>query len=117
MTRAPGQPGAFGLRRSALRTIFWFLAASLLFNAFFGDMGIVQALRQRRAAAHVRRQVRDLLSANQTLRADIEELRRNPYRIEAIAREDLGLSRPGEIIFIFQDATEGEEGSRTSVHP
>jgi cell division protein FtsB len=117
MTRARGQPGAFGLRRSALKTIFWFLAASLLFNAFFGEMGIVQAIRQRRAATRFHREVRDLLVANDVLRAEIEELRRNPYRIEAIAREDLGLSRPGEIIFIFQDAAGGETGPRISAHP
>ncbi len=103
MTAARRRPGGPGLRQGVLKTLFWFLTATLLFNAFFGDMGIIQAVRQRRAASRLERDVRALRMANEALRAEIDDLRRDPFRIEAIAREELGLGRPGEILFLFQE--------------
>jgi cell division protein FtsB len=97
---SPTDPAA-PLRRRALVVGFWFVAASLLLSALFGDMGIVQAHRQRRAAAGLRDEIRSLRADNDALAAEIQELKHDPYRIETIAREDLGLSRPGEIIFLF----------------
>ncbi|MFQ5878040.1 MAG: septum formation initiator family protein [Acidobacteriota bacterium] len=108
MTAARARPDRAALRRKALRTAFWFLASVLLFNALFGDMGLIQGLRQRRTAARLRAQVEALRAENAELRAEIEALgRESSYRIEAIAREDLGLSRPGEIVFLFQDESRG----------
>ena len=94
--------GAADLRHRALRTLFWFISLSLLFNALFGDMGLVQGLRQRRAAARLGQEVRALRTENTRLLSDITALRLDGYRVAAIAREQLGLARPGEILFLFQ---------------
>ena len=91
------------LRRKALHVLFWFVALSLLFNSLFGDMGLIQGYRQRGLLARLRQEVRALHQVNDRLTADIADLRHDPYRIEQIAREELGLSRPGEILFLFQD--------------
>ncbi|MCZ6695396.1 MAG: septum formation initiator family protein [Acidobacteria bacterium] len=117
MTAARGRTGEPGLKRSALRTLFWFLTAILLFNAFFGDMGIIEAVRQRRTARRLRHEVVALRTANDTLRAEIEGLRRDPFRIESIAREELGLSRPGELIFLFQDSWGDPDAESELDHP
>ncbi len=89
------------LKKRTLRTIFWFLAAVLLFNLFLGEMGVIEGIRLRRTAARLEGEVRAMQAENEALDAEIGELRENPYRIEAIARQELGLSRPGEIIFLF----------------
>ena len=117
MTAARGKSASRGLMRNALKTLLWFLAISLLFNAFFGDMGIIQAVRQRRTAARLQRHLQTLRVANESLRAEIGDLRRNPFRIEAIAREELGLSRPGEIIFLFQNSWSEGNGEEMLPHP
>ena len=105
MTRGHATPdGAVLPRRKALLVLFWFLALSLLFNFLFGDMGLIQGYRQRHAAVHLRQEVLTLRAANASLAAEIHDLRHDPYRIETIAREELGLSRPGEIIFLFPGA-------------
>ncbi len=117
MTAARDKTGDSGLKRSALKTLFWFLTAILLFNAFFGDMGIIEAVRQRRTAGRLQREVVVLRTANDALREEIEGLKRDPFVIEAIAREELGLSRPGEIIFLFQDSWRDPAVEKGSVHP
>ncbi len=96
------------LRRKALLLLFWFLTLSLLFNSLFGDMGLIQGYRQRRALARLGRDVRTLRAENGRLEDEIRDLRRNSYRVETIAREKLGLIRPGEIIFLFQDSPPGD---------
>ena len=88
-------------RARAVRSGIWLLAGLLLFNLIFGDMGIVAGLRQRHAAARLRREVASLQAENDALLADVHALKTNPFRIESIAREQLGLARPGEIIFLF----------------
>ena len=101
------QPPAVDLRRKALFVLFWFVALSLLFNSLFGDMGLIQGYRQRRLLARLHHEVATLHQVNDRLAADIADLRHDPYRIEQIAREEFGLSRPGEILFLFQDAEPG----------
>jgi cell division protein FtsB len=91
------------LKRRALQILFWFIAVSLGFNALFGDMGLVHGIRQRRLASRLQREVASLQRDNDALMAEVKALRRDPSRIETIAREDLGLTRPGEIIFLFKD--------------
>jgi cell division protein FtsB len=88
-------------RRKSLRTLFWFLAAVLLFNLFFGEMGVIQGFRLRSTAARVADEVRTLQAENDALREEIRALQEDPFRIESIARQELGLGRPGEIIFLF----------------
>ncbi len=97
--------GADQLRRRAVGMLFWFFALILVFNSLFGDMGLIQTLQKRHAVAVLRRDVARLRTENGRLLTEIQELRHDPYRIETIAREELGLIRPGEIIFLFQDDT------------
>ena len=97
------QAAPVDLRRKALVVLFWFIALSLLFNSLFGDMGLIQGHRQRRLLARLQGEVLTLRKANDRLAGDIDDLKHDPYRIEQIAREDLGLGRPGEILFLFED--------------
>jgi cell division protein FtsB len=103
MNRASPPPAAVAFRRHLLRTVYWFLAVSVLFNLVFGEMGLIQGFRQRSKANHLEREVESLQANNTTLMTEIDDLLHNPYRIETIARQELGLCRPGEIIFLFPD--------------
>jgi len=88
-------------RSRALRGAVCLLAGLLLFNLFFGDMGIVAGLRQRHSASRLRREVAGLQVRADTLLAEVRSLKTDPFRIESIARDQLGLARPGEIVFLF----------------
>ncbi len=98
-------------RTRALKAAFWLLATSLLFNLIFGDMGVVQGLRQRALARRLRQEVAQLQSDNDALARDIQALKTDPFRVEGIARVELGLARPGEIVFLFP----GSPASRATV--
>ena len=102
--KSAAQAPPVDLRRKALLVLFWFIALSLAFNSLFGDMGLIQGYRQRVLLARLQQEVQTLRRVNEGLAADIGDLRHDPYRIEQIAREELGLGRPGEILFLFEPA-------------
>ena len=71
-------------------------------------MGIVESFKKRRAVARLRDEVAAAQADIDALNADILALHKDPFRIEAIAREQLNLARPGEILFLFTPDTSGK---------
>ena len=58
--------------------------------------------RQRVAALHA--EIARLQSENAQLRAEIDSVRKSTYAVERIAREDLGMSRKGEVVYMLPHA-------------
>ena len=74
-----------------------FLLLSLL--AMAGDRGFFEVYQFNRHLQHVERRIQALEAENERLRTQVTGLRSDPYQMEKLAREDLGLVRPDEIIF------------------
>lgn len=99
-----GGHGQVGLRHKAL-VLFSVLALSaLVVGSIFGDKGVLQVWEQRRRTAELEQQVDALRNENAKLAAEIRALRTEGSAIERLAREQLGLARPGETVFLLTDA-------------
>lgn len=93
-----------GLRKKAT-TLFCVIAViALMVGSLFGDRGILQLLRQRERTEALARDIEQLRDQNSALAGEIASLRRDPASIERLAREELGLARPGEAVFVLRDA-------------
>lgn len=77
------------------------ILALLLVAALFGDRGLLHLWRLRQELDTVQRGVQSLEAENERLSRAITELRENPDVVERIAREELGLVRPGERVLRF----------------
>ena len=77
---------------------------ALVVGSVFGDRGILHWMVERERNVNLARQVSELRDENESLRAEIDALRRDPRAVERIAREDLGLARPGEVLFLLRAA-------------
>jgi cell division protein FtsL len=75
------------------------VAASLV-----GDRGLLRLYRLHRTRAALTREIEQVSAANAALAEEVRALRTDPGRIEAIAREELGLVKPGEIVYEFRAA-------------
>ncbi len=96
MTLAPGaSPGHHPAARIALVLI----CSVLLLQDVFGSHGIIAMRRTQREAAELRQQLRALDSENRSLEQQVRSLRTDKDAIECVAREDMGLARPGEFVF------------------
>lgn len=91
-----------GLRKKAT-TLFCVIAViALVVGSLFGDRGILQLLRQRQRTEELAREIEQLRNENRILAEEILALRRDPAALERLAREQLGLARPGETVFLLR---------------
>lgn len=88
------------------------LALLLLGFAVFGEKGLLRALQYRRQQQALEQKLKELEETNAALRKEIEALRSDHRRIEAIARKELGLVRDDELIYQFPSG--GGRGGRSS---
>jgi len=80
----------------------WFLAvglALLLLQDVFGTHGLLAMRRAQKEAARVQLEIDQINQENRRLQENVKALKTDPAAIERIAREEMGLARPGEYIF------------------
>jgi cell division protein FtsB len=92
-----------GLRRKAVVLSSVLLLIALVVGAMFGDRGILHLITQRQRADALRQELETLREENLRLYAEIRELRTDPRAVERLAREELGLARPGETVFLLRE--------------
>jgi len=80
-----------------------FVACVILVNAVFGEKGLMDTMRARKAYAAAARDLAQLKQTNAALRDKVHRLRSDPATIESVAREELGLVKPGEILVTIKD--------------
>jgi cell division protein FtsB len=83
----------------------WFLVAGfalLLLQDIFGTHGVLAMHRSQVEARKIQEEINQLEKENQALQNHVKDLKTDPATIECIAREDMGLARPGEFIFKTQ---------------
>jgi cell division protein FtsB len=89
--------------RRALNYLLVFGTAVLLADALVGERGLVATTRARRQSDELTATVLQLRSENARLHATADRLRTDPSTIESLARETLGLIRPGEVLVMVKD--------------
>ena len=83
--------------------VLLFAASVLLVNGLFGQRGLLETMRARRAYAAAGVDLARLRHDNQTLRERARRLRSDPRTIEDVARGELGLVGRGEILVTVRD--------------
>ena len=90
------------------------LACGLLgVNIILGDRVSLRSFKLHVEAEHehgrLAREIGQLRRDNRRLRDQARRLREDPAAIEAVARRELGLIRPGEIVFLLTDKPAARE--------
>jgi len=94
------------MRAWVLGTVIALVALGV--GSVFGDRGILNMLGEREKIEALRPELDALRAENARLSGEITDLRQNPRAIERLAREELGLARPDETVFVIRDASETE---------
>ena len=85
-------------RRNA-RYFFALAFCLLVLQDVFGAHGLMAMHRSKTKMREVQAQLEQLDKENQDLQQKIHQLKTDPSAIEKIARDRMGLARPGELIF------------------
>lgn len=85
-----------------MRRALVFVTCVVLADALIGDRGFLQTIRARRDYRQATETLRQLQHENAALREKSRRLLEDPRAIEAVAREELGLIRPDEILVVVK---------------
>ena len=77
------------------------LGIYLLVSFIFGDMGVVKYSRMKLQYRSVNEKISALRQANVQLSQEVRSLKTDAAYMERIARDKLGLARPGEIVYYY----------------
>ena len=110
-TTSPRPSFAAQFKEFVRRNLTWFLVAGLallLLQDIFGNHGVLAMRRSQQQAAEMQKQINDLNEENKKLEDGVKSLKSDPTAIERIARQDMGLSRPGEFVFRTQPSPDSK---------
>ena len=96
-----------GFFRHNGRYFFALVFFLLLLQDVFGAHGLMAMHRSKDQIRTVQTQLQQLDQENQELQRRIHQLKTDPSAIEKIARDRMGLARPGELIFRIPDSKNG----------
>jgi cell division protein FtsB len=83
-----------GLLSTVLTLVF-------LVSFVFSDRGLPELQHARTRVASLKAEIAQLEAENARLKAEIDSVKKSSYAIERIAREDLGMSKKGETVYML----------------
>jgi cell division protein FtsB len=87
------------------RSILLVALAMLLVHDVFGAHGLLAMHRTQKEIERLRQEITQVNTENRNLAEQVKALKTDPKLIERIAREEMHLARPGELIFKLPQAT------------
>ncbi len=80
------------------RALLFLLGLVLVVHDIFGTHGYLAMRRTQQEIKRVNASLDQLNKENLQLELEVRELKTDPHKIEKIARDELGLAKPGEVI-------------------
>jgi len=90
------------LRRNATYVLV-LVCIALLVHEVFGQHGLLALRQEKKEIENLRQQIQQLQHENEQLDKRIKALQSDPKAIERLAREQMRLARPGEIIYTLPE--------------
>jgi len=103
------KPPSFWQRH--FRLILGVALAALAIHDIFGAHGFLAMRQTQKEMERVRANIERLDHDNSALAEQVNALKTDPKTIERIAREEIGLARPGEKIFKLPPPLENSSGA------
>jgi len=102
-------------RRRFQFPLWWLIPLMVLCGfALFGDKGVVRLWQGYQQRQELQAKVGQLQVENQQLRQKIKDLKNDRKTIESLARRELGMVRPDELVYQF---TPAQKSPQTSSEP
>ena len=98
LENVPAEEKIRSLLRQYGRGLLGLVVLVMIVHDVFGTHGFLAMRRTQNEIRKVKADLEALRKENATLAQEVKDLNSDPRLIEKIARDDLGLARPGEII-------------------
>ena len=86
----------------SILTFFLVVAVIMVgFRSIFGPKGLMEVLLLKERKEAIEQEIGRLRERNASLAERIKRIREDPYYLEQLARQELGMIKEGELLFIF----------------
>lgn len=89
--------------RKPVQLLLAFVTVVLLIDALVGERGLIERMQTSRQYREAQADLAKIRQENARLLEEARRLKEDSSAIESLARKDLGLLRPGEVLFIIKD--------------
>jgi cell division protein FtsB len=72
-----------------------------MLSFFFSDRGIAELRHARQRVDGLRVSIKQLQAENARIKSEIDSVHKSTYAVERIAREDLSMSKKGELVYML----------------
>jgi cell division protein FtsB len=79
------------------------IALYALWSFIVGEMGVIKYSRMRAQERSLRDEIEHLKQDNMRLMQEVRSLKNDPAYLERLARDKIGLARPGEVVYYYGD--------------
>jgi cell division protein FtsB len=79
------------------------MICGVLYYLFFGSYGFINIIKLKRKEINLRRQKQQFLKQEEALLDSLKKIKSDTFLLEKIAREKLGMIKPGDTVIIFDD--------------
>lgn len=94
------------------RIVLALCIAALVVHDVFGTHGYLALRRTKQEIEKVQKDIARLNKENAELAEEVQELRTDPNKIEKIARDGLGLAKPGEVIIKIPQSQQTDKSNQ-----
>ncbi len=98
------------LRRATLLALA-LIVLTLVVHEIFGENGYLAMRQKRKELQTLQLEIERLKQENQQLEKQIKGLKTDPEAIEKLAREQMKMARPGELIYVLPEKQTKDESS------
>jgi len=98
LKKTDASEGAAAFLRQHGATLLGLLLLALVVHDIFGTHGYLAMRRTQQEIKKVKADIEQLDRENVQLGDEVKDLKSDPRKIEKIARDELGLAKPGEVI-------------------
>lgn len=98
LKKADAGEGVAAFLRQYGATLLGLLLLALVVHDIFGTHGYLAMRRTQQEIKKVKADIEQLNKENIQLSDEVKDLKTDPRKIEKIARDELGLAKPGEVI-------------------
>ncbi len=96
---------AFSGDRSVLRRhlrLVVVLLLALVVASVLGKRSVIRLYQMHKEKVVLEREIEQLAASDAALAEEVRQFRTDPSKVESIAREELGLVKPGETVYEFE---------------
>ena len=99
---------------SIVYTVFALILIALAIDGVFGPHGFIVTYRLKLQVQQARQKTQELEQENHQFTDQVQQLKSDPSAIEQVAREKMGLVKPGQLVFKLPPKSSSSSGASSS---